>query len=50
MMDNRYWGIIQLRKGKWVVLLQNSEDITSDDMDALSEMIEEYELSLNKHF
>lgn len=48
MMDNRYWGIVQLRLGKWVVLLQNPLDMTSDDMDALSERIEEYEQSINE--
>ena len=46
MMDNRYWGIVQLRQGKWVVLLQDQSNMTADDMDALSERIEEYESTL----
>ena len=48
MMDNKYWGIVQLRRGKWVVLLQNPLDMTLDDIDALVERIEEYEQSINE--
>ena len=46
MIDKRYWGIVQLREGKWVVLLQNPSELSAEDMDAIRERIEEYELTV----
>ena len=42
-IDNHYWGQICLRNDKWVVLLQDPELMDADDMDAISDRIEEYE-------
>ena len=42
-IDNHYWGQICLRNNKWVVLLQDPELMDADDMDAISDRIEEYE-------
>ena len=48
MIDNYYLGVVQLREGKWMVLLQNKGDMTIDDTDAISDLIEEYERAINE--
>ena len=47
MIDDYYFGVVQLREGKWMVLLQNKGDMTIDDTDAISDLIEEYEQAIN---
>ena len=42
-INNHYWGQVHWRVNRWVVLLQDPELMDADDMDAISDRIEEYE-------
>jgi hypothetical protein len=41
--DRLYYGQVHLRKGKWTVLLQNTDTMDADDMQVISDLIKEHE-------
>lgn len=45
-----YYGIITLRQCNWVVLPQNPETFTTDDMNVLSDIVAEHENKKAPHF